>query len=132
MKARDLTGEEWRQRLTPQQYAVLRLKGTEAPFTGKYVNHHGRGMYLCAACGKPLFRSQTKFDSGTDWPSFYEVATRGNVELQDDNSNGMKRLEVTCGQCGSHLGHLFADGPARHGGRRYCINSCALDFQPKK
>jgi peptide-methionine (R)-S-oxide reductase len=121
----------WRERLTPEQYEVLRMKGTETPFTGKFVDHHEKGMYVCAACGTPLFASDTKFESGTGWPSFYDVATKGNVELHEDKSHGLSRIEVNCAKCGGHLGHLFDDGPTDKTGQRYCINSCALEFKPK-
>jgi peptide-methionine (R)-S-oxide reductase len=122
------TEEEWKKQLTPQQYNILREKGTEAPFTGEYVDNHEEGMYACAACGAELFDSGTKFESGSGWPSFYDVASRGNVILQDDNSQGIERTEVVCANCGGHLGHLFNDGPSDKTGLRYCINSCALKF----
>lgn len=125
------TEEEWKKILSPQQYKILREKGTEAPFTGEYVDMHDNGMYNCAACGFPLFSSDTKFESGSGWPSFYDVAKSGNVVLEDDNSLGMKRTEVKCANCGSHLGHLFDDGPKDQTGLRYCINSCALKFDKK-
>ena len=121
--------DEWRSELTPDQYEVLRRKGTERPFTGKYVYNHDTGMYRCAACGADLFASDTKFDSGTGWPSFTEPAIAENVTTADDDSHGMHRIEVNCARCGGHLGHVFPDGPGENG-LRYCINSCSLDFEP--
>lgn len=125
-----MTEQEWRQKLSPEQYRVLREKGTEAPFAGEYVDNHEDGVYQCAACGQELFRSDTKFESHSGWPSFYDVAAAGHVELHDDSSHGMVRTEVTCSNCGGHLGHLFPDGPSDKGGARYCINSVSLAFKP--
>lgn len=126
------TEKEWQKNLTTEQYRVMREKGTEAPFTGKYVDTKEKGMYKCAACGNPLFSSDTKFESGTGWPSFYDVASKGNVELRPDPSGGMERTEVVCAKCGAHLGHLFDDGPAEKGGKRYCINSVCLELGKEK
>jgi peptide-methionine (R)-S-oxide reductase len=124
------TQDEWRKELTPEQFAVLRQQATERPFTGEYVDTETSGEYLCAACGQPLFSSDTKFHSGSGWPSFWDVIDKGNVELKTDTSYGMKRVEVVCGRCGSHLGHLFDDGPRDTTGLRYCINSAALKLKP--
>lgn len=126
------TDAEWRAELTPEQYEIMRAKGTEAPFANKYWDNHEAGMYHCAACGTELFSSETKFDSGTGWPSFTEPANLEHVELHTDTSMGMKRTEVTCKNCGSHLGHVFDDGPKDKGGQRYCINSACLRLEPKK
>jgi peptide-methionine (R)-S-oxide reductase len=123
--------EQWRRDLTPQQYEVLRRRRTERAFTGDLVYNKGSGSYRCAACGNELFGSDTKFDSGTGWPSFTEPAMAQAVELRPDNSLFMRRTEVTCRRCGGHLGHVFADGPGPTG-ERYCINSCALAFEPVK
>jgi peptide-methionine (R)-S-oxide reductase len=123
--------QEWREQLTPQQYDVLRRQGTEPPFTGEYVYNKDSGNYNCAACGAPLFSSDTKFDSGTGWPSFYEPMDEGGVELREDRSHGMARTEVVCATCGGHLGHVFDDGP-NPTGQRFCINSAALDFDAER
>ncbi len=126
-----LSDKEWKEKLTDEQYKILREKGTEAPFTGKYVDMHEDGMYHCAACGASLFSSDTKFESGSGWPSFYDAAKSDAVELHDDTSMGMKRVEVVCKKCGGHLGHLFDDGPKDKTGKRFCINSAALNFKQK-
>lgn len=122
--------EELKKKLTPEQYNVLREKGTEAPFSGKYVHESKDGMYKCVVCENPLFMSDAKFESGTGWPSFDE-AIPGSINQIEDNSHGMHRVEVTCAKCGSHLGHLFDDGPTKTG-KRYCLNSVCLDLEPKE
>lgn len=121
-----MNDDELTSMLTPEQYAVMRQGGTEAPFSGKYVTDYGPGMYTCAACGQELFSSNTKFDSGTGWPSFSDPVNLQNIELRTDDAHGMSRTEVLCKKCGSHLGHVFDDGPVDKGGKRYCINSVCL------
>lgn len=120
----------WKATLTPEQYQVCRLKGTERAFTGALYNNHEKGMYQCVACGQALFSSDTKFDSGTGWPSFDSPVDSQNIELHEDRSLFMRRTEVVCKNCGAHLGHLFEDGPRETTGMRYCINSVALNFKP--
>ena len=125
------TEEEWRQELTPEQYHVLREKGTERAFTGALYQNHDDGTYHCAACGALLFQSDTKYESGSGWPSFYNPADSDAVQTHEDNSFGMRRIEVTCARCGGHLGHVFPDGP-RPTGLRYCINSASLSFKKQE
>jgi peptide-methionine (R)-S-oxide reductase len=127
-----MSDDEWKDKLTPEQYHILREKGTEAPGTGKLLHNHKTGDYVCGACGQTVFTSDTKFESGSGWPSFYDVANTKAVKLQEDNSLGSPRVEVTCANCGSHLGHVFNDAPDQPTGMRFCINSAALDFKEKK
>jgi peptide-methionine (R)-S-oxide reductase len=129
--SQQLSDDEWKQKLTPEQYAILREKGTETPFTGELLDEKRKGMFTCSACGAALFSSDHKFESGSGWPSFYDVAQSDAVELHDDSTLGMHRVEVTCKNCGGHLGHVFNDGPADKTGQRYCINSVCLKFEEK-
>jgi len=124
------TDAEWRQVLTPEQYRIMRQKGTEGAFTGQYWNNKDEGVYRCTGCGTPLFSSETKFDSGSGWPSFYAPLEQHNVEVEQDTSFGMSRAEVLCANCEAHLGHVFDDGPRDKTGLRYCINSASLAFDP--
>lgn len=124
------TDEEWRRELTPEQYRIMREKGTEHAFTGKYWDNHDKGIYKCASCGTELFDSDTKYDSGSGWPSFYAPVDEQNVATESDNTHGMRRTEVLCGACHAHLGHIFPDGP-KPTGMRYCINSTSLDFEKR-
>jgi len=125
------TEEEWQKELTPEQYAILRKKGTEPAFSGALYRNHADGMYHCAACGAELFKSDTKFESGSGWPSFFLPADQSAIETHEDTSYGMRRVEVTCARCGGHLGHVFPDGP-KPTGLRYCINSASLNFEDGK
>ncbi len=123
--------EELKKKLTPEQYHILREKGTEAPFTGKYLNHKEKGIYTCAVCNAQIFSSDTKFNSGSGWPSFSDPSNTKAVKLIEDNRHGLRRVEVTCASCGSHLGHVFKDAPDQPTGMRFCINSACLGFEPK-
>ena len=121
--------EKWRQKLSPEEYRVCREKGTEAPFSGEYYHNHASGRYLCKCCGEALFASDDKFESGSGWPSFDRPASEQVIRYEEDYSHGMHRVEVMCDRCGSHLGHVFDDGPRESTGKRYCINSLSLDFE---
>ncbi|NCO10992.1 peptide-methionine (R)-S-oxide reductase [Candidatus Pacearchaeota archaeon CG_4_9_14_0_2_um_filter_39_13] len=123
--------DKWKKKLTKEQYRILREKGTEMPFTGKFLHNKGNGKYVCAGCGNVLFDSETKFDSGCGWPSFYD-AKKGSIEFKEDKSIFMKRTEVICSKCGGHLGHVFDDAPQTPTGKRYCINSVSLGFRKKR
>ncbi|RGP39697.1 Peptide-methionine (R)-S-oxide reductase [Altererythrobacter insulae] len=127
----DLTEEEWRAKLSPEQYQILREAGTERAFTGKYDKHYDSGEYMCAGCGTRLFDSDAKYNSGCGWPAFTKPADDETIEERRDISHGMIRTEVLCAKCGGHLGHVFPDGPPEQGGMRYCINSASLDFDPE-
>lgn len=129
--AKQLTDEQIRKKLTPEQYHILREKGTEAPFTGEYLNHKENGMYTCAVCGAEIFSSDTKFNSDSGWPSFNNPSNTKAVQLVEDNSDGVRRVEVECANCGSHLGHVFKDAPNQPTGMRFCINSACLGFEAK-
>jgi peptide-methionine (R)-S-oxide reductase len=128
----DLSENEWKNKLDSERYEILRKKGTEAPFSGKLLHNDKSGDYVCGACGEVVFKSDTKFDSGSGWPSFYDPANTKSVKLIEDNSLGMRRVEVECTNCGSHLGHVFDDAPDQPTGMRFCINSAALDFKEKQ
>ena len=124
------TEEQWKKELSPELYRILREKGTEPPFSGKYVHEHADGTYRCAGCGEALFTSDTKYDSGSGWPSFYTPVAPDVIEEHEDRSFGMRRIEITCARCGAHLGHVFPDGP-QPTGMRYCVNSASLDLEKK-
>lgn len=126
-----LSESEWKEKLSPEEYRILRESGTERPFSGKFYDHHESGMYTCAACGNPLFSSETKYESGSGWPSFYDAIDKTKIKEIRDTSSGMTRVEVRCARCDGHLGHVFEDGPRDKTGLRYCVNSASLDFEKK-
>ena len=129
--AKKYIDKNWKKELTDEEYQILRKKGTELAFTGKHLNNKKDGTYVCAGCGNPLFSSETKFDSGSGWPSFWDVISKGKIDINSDYNLGMKRIEVVCSKCGGHLGHVFNDGP-NPTGKRFCINSLSLNFKEKK
>lgn len=131
MKDMPKTESEWKKKLSPEQYNVLREKGTEPAFTGSFLNNKEKGNYVCAGCGTPLFTSETKFDSGSGWPSFWDALDKNKVSLKEDATHGVHRIEVCCAVCGGHLGHLFNDAHQTPTGKRYCINSASLQFKKK-
>jgi peptide-methionine (R)-S-oxide reductase len=128
----NLSDQEWKTKLTREQYEILRNKGTEEAFSGELLHNQSDGTYRCVACGAELFSSEHKFDSGSGWPSFYDIKNAKTIKLREDHSHGMNRVEVQCANCGGHLGHVFNDAPAQPTGMRFCINSCALNFEPEK
>ncbi len=128
--AKKYIDKNWKKELTDEEYQILRKKGTELAFTGKHLNNKKDGTYVCAGCGNPLFSSETKFDSGSGWPSFWDVISKGKIDINSDYNLGMKRIEVVCSKCGGHLGHVFDDGP-NPTGKRFCINSLSLGFKEK-
>ena len=131
MEKINLSEDEWKKKLTAEQFRILREKGTEPAFTGRFLENKEKGTYVCAACGNELFSSKAKFDSGCGWPSFWDSIDENKITLKEDNSHGMRRTEILCKNCGGHLGHVFDDGPKEKTGKRYCVNSIALGFKKK-